>query len=108
MQAPAFRAGVGCGMAGGSMGDWIQEYGKSLQERLGRSDPAFELAADDAEALLGLAGTVAHKTGDRTNAPLATFLAGRFAEARAAEGVPAVRAVAEASEVACLLLSPES
>ena len=90
------------------MGGWIEEYGKALQERLGRSDPVLELDADDADALLGLAGAVAHKTGDRTNAPLATFLAGRFAEARAAEGMPAAPAIAEASQVASLLPSPES
>ena len=90
------------------MGGWIEEYGAALRERLGRPDLEFAVDASEADALLGLAGTVAHQTGERTNAPLATFLAGRFAEARAAEGVAAALAIAEASEVASLLLSPES
>jgi hypothetical protein len=90
------------------MGSWIEDYGAALQERLGPSDLDFGLGAGESDALLGLAGTVAHKTGERTNAPLTTFLAGRFAEARAAGGVPAEQAIAEASEVASSLLSPEA
>ena len=90
------------------MGSWLEEYGAALAERLGRSEEAFQMDAGEADALLGLAGTVAHKTGERTNAPLTTFLAGRFAEARAAEGVPAGRALAEASEIATSLLTAEA
>lgn len=90
------------------MGSWIEEYGAALQERLGRSGPELQPDAGDADALLVLAGTVAHKTGERTNAPLATFLAGRFVEARAAEGVPGAQALAEASEIASSLISPEA
>lgn len=90
------------------MGSWAEDYGAALEERLGRSDYDFGLGAGESDALLGLAGTVAHKTGERTNAPLTTFLAGRFAEARAAAGVPAAQAIAEATEVASSLLSPEA
>jgi uncharacterized protein DUF6457 len=90
------------------MGSWVEDYGAALQSRLGRSDFDFGLGSAESDALLGLAGIVAHKTGERTNAPLTTFLAGRFAEARAAEGVPAAQAVAEAAEVAASLLTPEA
>ena len=90
------------------MGSWVEDYGEALRARLGRSERAFEVGSGEADALLGLAGTVAHKTGDRTNAPLATFLAGRFAEVRAAEGVPLAQSVDEAAEVASSLLSPEA
>jgi len=44
----------------------------ALAERIGTSP----LTAGEIESVLTLAGVVAHGTGDRTTAPLASFLAG--------------------------------
>lgn len=44
----------------------------ALAERIGTSP----LTASEIESVLTLAGVVAHGTGDRTTAPLASFLAG--------------------------------
>jgi hypothetical protein len=89
------------------MDDWINEFGAALKERLGRPEGELRVEGEAARALLDLAGAVAHGTGDRTNAPLSTFLAGCFVQARAAEGVPVPEAIREASELASTLLPPE-
>lgn len=57
------------------MDDWLDRFADALS--VPRLDPA------EAEALLDLARVVAHGT-ERTNAPLATFLAGRAAAGPAA------------------------
>jgi hypothetical protein len=54
------------------MGNARAELIDALAERIGTSP----LTADEIESVLALASAVAHGTGDRTTAPLASFLAG--------------------------------
>ena len=54
------------------MGEERAELINALAEHIGTSP----LTAGEIESVLGLAATVAHGTGDRTTAPLASFLAG--------------------------------
>ena len=56
------------------------EFVEALAEALGTTP----LSIAEVDALLDLAGAAAHGTGDRTSAPLATFLAG-IAAATAAD-----------------------
>jgi len=48
------------------------EVANLLAERVG----SRRLTSAEVEAILGLAGAAAHRAGDRTAAPLASFLAG--------------------------------
>lgn len=57
--------------------------------------------------VLGIARDVAHGT-ERSNAPLATFLAGRYVERRTAQGISAEQAIAEAEQVVSRLLAGAS
>lgn len=50
--------------------DWLDR----MQERLGAETVALSPA--EIEALLELARAASHETGERTNAPLATYLVG--------------------------------
>lgn len=81
------------------MPDWLEEFSAALQEKLGASRADLRLPTEAKNPLLGLARVVAHGT-ERKNAPLATYIAGRFVAARAAEGVNDSAAIAEAVEVA--------
>lgn len=83
---------------------WPDRYGRALS---GRAAAAVD--ADDGvqEAVLDLARVVAHLS-QRKHAPLATFLAGQFVAIRSAAGVPASVALAEAAEVAQVLLDGDS
>jgi hypothetical protein len=82
------------------MDDWLMRYGAALQERLGSAEAGFAVGDAASTTLLELAKKVADATGDRTNAPLSCYLAGRFAEARAGTGVSTTEALDEAAEVA--------
>ena len=90
------------------MDEWIDVFATALGERLGQAGGQLRIADDDVRTLLDLAGAVAHQTGDRTNAPLSTFLAGWYVAARAGQGVPAGQALGEAAELASSLLPPEA
>jgi hypothetical protein len=52
------------------MNEWLQRVAREIG-----SDE--ELSDDDADALLKIARIAAHDGGDRTNAPLLTYLIGR-------------------------------
>lgn len=84
---------------GSRVEDWLERYAEALEERLDRAERSVHLSRDAKNPLLGLARVVAHGT-ERKNAPLATYLAGRYAALREAQGVDESRAVAEALEVA--------
>jgi hypothetical protein len=60
--------------------DWLDEAQRRLEARSG-SELALELSPADVEALLELARTAAHESGERTNAPLIAYMVG-FAHAR--------------------------
>jgi hypothetical protein len=87
------------------MSDWLINYAGALQERLLRPDRELVIADQVAEQLLDLARKIAEGTGEKTNAPLSSYLVGRFAVTRALEGVEPSEAVAEATEVANGLLA---
>jgi hypothetical protein len=56
--------------------DWLAARADALSERSGLDRAAFELSAEEIEALLELAGHAAHSSGARTNAPLLCYLVG--------------------------------
>jgi len=78
------------------MNAWFDRLRASVLAELGRDDPALAaallLTPDDARALLDLARDVAHGSGARQYAPLATYLAGRLIERGSAGADPAARA----------------
>jgi hypothetical protein len=81
------------------MDDWFEEYAGALEERLGSPEPALHLPGHLKNPILILARVVARGT-ERKNAPLATYVAGRYVVARGAQGVDEATAVAEALEIA--------
>lgn len=68
----------------------------TIGTHLGESTPLTEAVV---RLLLGLARDVAHAT-ERRNAPLAAYLAGRYAEMRRADGIDAETAIAEVNLMA--------
>ena len=81
------------------MNSWFEKYAGALEQRLGSSEPALHLPGELKNPILTLARIVAHGT-ERKNAPLATYMAGRYVVARGAQGVDEAAAVAEALEIA--------
>ena len=55
--------------------DWLDEAQRRLDARF-TVDGMHPLSPADVEALLELARTAAHESGERTNAPLITYLVG--------------------------------
>lgn len=84
------------------MADFLDRYADALRERAGED---VSLSRETKNPLLELARVVAHGT-ERKNAPLATFLAGRYVERRRTQGADDAAAVAEAVEIAEKLAPP--
>jgi hypothetical protein len=84
------------------MADFLDLYAEALRERAGDE---VSLTRQVKNPLLDLARVVAHGT-ERKNAPLATFLAGRYVERRRAQGADDATAVAEAVDIAEKLVPP--
>jgi hypothetical protein len=63
--------------------EWLTRRADALAERTGVDRGSLELAPDEIERLLDLAGLAAHESGARTNAPLLCYMLGR---ARAGAG----------------------
>ena len=89
------------------MNPWFDRVRAALTEELSGIDgleEAATLTADQADALLRLAGDAAHTSGVRQYAPLATFLAGRIvqlaAKSNQAERAKLIEAVAKAVRAA--------
>ncbi len=82
---------------------WLDRYRAAVEEALGRP---VDLDAGQEATLLDLARDVAHGT-QRTNAPLATFLAGQLVAGRSAAGGDADDALAEALQIARRLLADQ-
>ena len=59
------------------MDAWLQEARASLADAAGMRPDELELSDEDAATLLELARIAAHDSGERTNAPLLCYLAGR-------------------------------
>ena len=81
--------------------EWAHQYAEALTKAAGVE---IALTPEEEEAVLLLARLVAHGS-ERRNAPLATFLAGKFAGERGRQGVSASQALAEAAAVAEDLLA---
>lgn len=58
------------------MHEWLSAARDRLAEGVGDDPAEYDLGEEDIELLLDLAGVAAHESGDRTNAPLTTFLVG--------------------------------
>ena len=84
------------------MSDWIERYAEALDARLDDGEGLL-LDAEARALILDLARDVAHGT-ERVNAPLASFLAGRYVEAKIAEGSDLASALTEAIDSAGELL----
>jgi Domain of unknown function (DUF6457) len=57
--------------------DWLARVRDAVAEAAGVPTPELELDADAERTLLDLARVAAHKSGERTNAPLLCYLIGR-------------------------------
>jgi hypothetical protein len=58
------------------MSDWLEQARTDLAGAVGDLPAAYELSSEDVRALLELARVAAHDSGERTNAPLTTYLLG--------------------------------
>jgi len=58
------------------MNEWLAARADALAARSGLDRSALELAEQEIERLLELAGYAAHESGARTNAPLLCYLVG--------------------------------
>ncbi len=58
------------------MHEWLERARADLAARVGDDPAAYGLTPADVDALLELARAAAHGSGERQNAPLATYLVG--------------------------------
>jgi Domain of unknown function (DUF6457) len=58
---------------------WLSDMRNRIAERAGIPPEELEIDADTEATLLELARKAAHESGERTNAPLVCYLAGRVA-----------------------------
>lgn len=58
------------------MRPWLDAAAARLAAATGGDASAFALSDADVDAVLELAATAAHDSGDRTNAPLVSYLVG--------------------------------
>jgi hypothetical protein len=82
------------------MSDFLADFARCLEEQ---TEGEVALPEGSKNLLLELARTVAHNS-ERKNAPLATFVLGRYVQARLRDGVDPREAIAEAIRVAHDLL----
>jgi hypothetical protein len=76
--------------------DFLDEYAEALSHP---GAPEVDASEEERRILLRLAREVAHRT-ERVNAPLSTYLAGRFVAERVREGMAPSDAARRALEVA--------
>ena len=94
------------------MDDFLVRYSAALSERLATVEggtsalgPGAEISEAEGAVMLVQARLVAHNS-ERRNAPLSTYLAGKFVGAWVARGGRAEDGVAEAMAIAERLLGP--
>jgi hypothetical protein len=80
------------------MADWIDDLADALSDRLGSGKRSLRLNVEQVQDLLEATRSISHST-DRTNAPLASYLVGRYVATRVAAGGDPDRALAEALNV---------
>jgi hypothetical protein len=59
-----------------AVNEWLETARKRLAEAVGADPSAYDLSPADVERILELARVAAHESGDRTNAPLLSYLVG--------------------------------
>lgn len=82
------------------MQDWLSDYSAALAVERPGLDVELPPAPGLADELLNLARIIAEGTGEKTNAPLSTFMVGRFVGLTAGSGLSTEAAVALAAEIA--------
>ena len=80
--------------------DWIERYASALSANLNEE---LEMPSSEERSILALAREVAHGT-ERKNAPLTTFLVGRYCSLREQQGASPEDSMREANEIADRLL----
>lgn len=58
------------------MSDWLEQARNDLASAVGDEPASYELSGEEVGALLELARVAAHDSGERTNAPVTTYLLG--------------------------------
>ena len=58
------------------MNEWLQSSRRRLSDALGETPSEYDLSPAAVERLLELARIAAHESGDRTNAPLISYVVG--------------------------------
>ena len=58
------------------MNEWLDNARRRLAEAVGEQSSVYQLTEKDVDDLLDLARVAAHEGGERTNAPLLTYLVG--------------------------------
>jgi hypothetical protein len=56
--------------------EWLETARRQLAEAVGGEAGDYDLSPADVERILELARVAAHESGDRTNAPLISYLVG--------------------------------
>jgi hypothetical protein len=56
--------------------EWLEEASRRLAAAVGEDPSAYRLSERDVEELLALARIAAHESGQRSTAPLASYLVG--------------------------------
>lgn len=87
------------------MQDWLTHYSAALTVELPGQPVELHPPEDLSDELLNLARIIAEGTGQKTNAPLSTFMVGRFVGLVTASGVTPEAAIALATEIAQRLLN---
>jgi hypothetical protein len=90
------------------MQDWLTDFSAALAVEVPGLAVDLPPSPELATALLDLARVVAEGTGQKTNAPLSTFMVGRFVGLVAESGVTPERAVELATEIAGRVLKSRS
>ena len=88
------------------MQDWLTHYSAALTVELPGQSVELHPSEDLSDELLNLARIIAEGTGQKTNAPLSTFMVGRFVDLVSESGVTPQAAIALATEIAQRLLKP--
>ena len=83
--------------------EWPERYAAELAAAAGEE---LSLSKREEAIVLRLAREVAHRTDDRKNAPVASYLVGRFVAARVRAGAGPGEALDEAIAIAERLLPP--
>jgi len=90
------------------MQDWLADYSAALAVELPGLAVDLPPSLELAEELLDLARIVAEGTGQKTNAPLSTFMVGRFVGLVAQSGISTEEAVKVATKIAERVLESRS